>query len=371
MVPSPSPRTDSISTRLFRTRLELIHQLDSARIDAEVRTTVTGILREQVASMNLDNFVVRPRRKLVEQYARPEAWRNLPIEAVAALGAEVAGLPTQLESEPEEAKRFDLLLLNLQLALLRSEPSFARLRDQVRQIASALEEYRTIPMVAAEIETIQAVQSEDWWQDVTVPMLEHIRSHLRVLVQFIEKAKRDPIYTNFEDTLGAESEVHLGVFAAAGFEQFRKKVRGFLQHHHGDIPIKKIHMGWPITPTDIAELERVLIDTGTATTLDLARAVDEAGSLGLFVRSLVGLDRQAAKDAFATYLDDTKYNSTQIEFVNLIVHELTANGIVPASRFYESPFTDVSAIGPDGIFKPSEVDDLIHILDDMRRAAAA
>ena len=26
--------------------------------------------------MNLDNFVVRPRRRLVEKYAKPEAWTS-------------------------------------------------------------------------------------------------------------------------------------------------------------------------------------------------------------------------------------------------------------------------------------------------------
>ena len=90
--------------------------------------------------MNIDNFVVRPHRRGVEKYAKPDAWRALTPESLTELAHEVAGLPAELDPEAEEAKRFDLLILNLQLAQLRSEPAFARLRDQVKGIAGLLEE---------------------------------------------------------------------------------------------------------------------------------------------------------------------------------------------------------------------------------------
>ena len=105
------------------------------------------LLHMEVTAMNLDNFVVRPKRRLVEKYAKPEAWTVLAPEALTELAHEVAGLPAELEAEAEEAKRFDLLILNLQLAQLRSEPGFERLRDQVKTIAGLLEEKSAIPDV--------------------------------------------------------------------------------------------------------------------------------------------------------------------------------------------------------------------------------
>jgi len=362
---------DSVNTRVFKTRLELIAHLDAHHGDREVRQSVAEILREQVASMNPHNFVVRPQRQLVEQYTTAQAWDTLPTEALTALATRVASLPTQLDPEPEEAKRFDLLMLNLQLAVLRSEPSFTRLRDQVKQLAGALEEYTTIPMVAAQMELIQSLQSDEWWQDVTIPLLESMRKRLRLLLQFIEKSKRNIVYTNFEDVLGEATDVDLGLLTASGFERFRRKARVFLQEHKGESAIKKIHMGWPITTIDISELQRILIDAGVGTAGDLDRAVTEQGSLGLFIRSLVGLDRGAAKEAFARFLDDTKFSANQIEFINLIVDELANKGIIAASRFYESPFTDISAIGPDGLFTSAQVDEMVSIIDDVKANAAA
>ena len=99
--------------------------------EAGLRRDFAGLLRAEVAAMNVNNFVVRPKRRLVEKYALEEAWGALSAEAHLELAHEVAGLPSEQEAEDEEAKRFDLLMLNLQLAVLRAEPRFKRLRQQV------------------------------------------------------------------------------------------------------------------------------------------------------------------------------------------------------------------------------------------------
>jgi type I restriction enzyme R subunit len=56
------------------------------------------------------------------------------------------------------------------------------------------------------------VQTDVWWQDVTVPMLEEMRRRLRDLIKLIQKRKRKPIYTDFEDEMGGETAVELPGF---------------------------------------------------------------------------------------------------------------------------------------------------------------
>jgi len=128
---------------------------DKSALDEELTR-----LRAEVAAMNLDNFVVRPRRRVVEKYAKTEAWTVLSAEALSELAHEVAGLPSEREAEAEEAKRFDLLILNLQLARLCAEPGFERRRDQVKAIAGLLEEKSSIPMVREQMALIQDVQTD-------------------------------------------------------------------------------------------------------------------------------------------------------------------------------------------------------------------
>ncbi|MBA3342839.1 MAG: DEAD/DEAH box helicase family protein [Gemmatimonadaceae bacterium] len=395
---SESPETtdgalgQSLGKRLFTGRLELIGELDKRsdatlsgalvkepaatygdpKTETEVRRATSVALHTEVAAMNLDNFVVRPKRRVVEKYARSEAWTTLSPEALTELAHEVAGLPAELDAEPEEAKRFDLLMLNLQLARLRSEPGFERLRDQVKAIAGLLEEKSTIPMVREQMALIEEVQTDEWWQDVTVPMLEVVRRRLRDLVRLIDKKKRKPIYTDFEDEMGTETGVLLPGFGeGTDFAKFRAKAQAYLRAHQDHITIQKLRMNKPLTVTDLAELERILAESGVGAPEDIARAKLESHGLGLFVRSLVGMDREAAKEALAVFLTGKTLGANQIEFVNLIVNHLTEHGAMEAARLYESPFTDLTPHGPDALFTSAQVDELLTVLAGVRATALA
>ena len=387
---------ESLGKRLFKTRLELISVLDRSLADAPaaagarvverhatydapssgaLRGEVASLLHAEVAAMNLDNFVVRPKRRLVEKYAQPAAWTTLKEDSLAELAHEVAGLPSEQEPEDEEAKRFDLLMLNLQLAVLRVEPAFQRLSDQVKAIAGLLEEKASIPMVQQQLPLIQEIQSDEWWQDVTTSMLEIARKRLRALVKLIDKQKRALIYTDFEDQMGGESAVDLpGFDAPDSFERFRAKARAFLKEHEDHIAIHKLRMNKALTRSDLDGLERMLTASevgGAGHVKHIQKAKEESHGLGLFVRSLVGLDREAAKQAFAGFLAGKTLNANQIEFVNLIVDHLTEHGVMGASLLYESPFTDVTPRGPDGLFTPTQLDELLAVLDRVREAALA
>ena len=322
--------------------------------------------------MNLDNFVVRPRRRVVEKYAKTEAWTVLSAEALSELAHEVAGLPSEREAEAEEAKRFDLLILNLQLARLRAEPGFERLRDQVKAIAGLLEEKSSIPMVRDQMALIQEVQTDEWWQDATVPMLEIVRRRLRDLVKFIEKQKRKPIYTDFEDEMGGETHVVLPGFGeGTDYAKFRAKAQAFLRAHQDHIAIHKLRLNKALTAADLTELERMLVESGVGAAEEIGRAKSESQGLGLFVRSLVGMDREAAKNALGGFLNGKTWSASQIEFVNLIVNHLTEHGVMEAARLYESPFTDVTPRGPDGLFSTAQVDALLAALAAVRATALA
>ena len=294
----------SLGKRLFTSRLELIAALDK-QLGAELvlregpgsldglRGETATLLREEVAGMNLENFIVRPQRRLVEKYAVADAWKTVGNEALGELAVRVAGLPSQIETDDEEAKRFDLLMLNLRLALLRAEPGFARLRDQVKSLAGLLEEKSAIPMVQQQMTLIQDIQTDEWWQDATVTMLDQTRKRLRLLVKLIDKQSRKPIYTDFADEMGAEKEFALPDFSAPdSYERFRAKARHFLKAHEDHLTIHKLRTNEPLTATDLAELERMLAESGIGSAEDLAKAKASSSGLGLFVRGLVGMDRQ-------------------------------------------------------------------------------
>src|SRR5262249_6232529 len=158
--------------------------------------------------------------------------------------------------------------------------------------------------VREQLELILDVQQEEYWADITLPLLEEIRRRLRDLVKFMDSKQRTIIYSDFEDELGEMREVPLrGVLSATDLAQYRRKVLHFLQAHQDPITIQKLKRNVPITPDDIAELERMFFTSGElGTREDFEQAYGKQEQLGLFIRKLVGLDREAAKEAFGAYL---------------------------------------------------------------------
>ena len=135
--------------------------------------------------------------------------------------------------------------------------------------------------------------------------------------------------------------------------------------------IYKLKFNQSLTATDLSELERILLESGIGTSENLEYAKEMSQGLGLFIRSLVGLNREAAKQAFAEFLSGSTASADQIEFINLIIDHLTHHGMMNPSLLYESPFTDINSQGPEGVFSPKQVDGLISVLENIRAAAAA
>ena len=365
---------ESLTKKLFASRVELIvelEKLDGAEGKSGLRGEIAERLRQEVEQMNVNNFIVRPKRKLVEKYAHAKAWETLGLDERNELVSDVAGLPSELGDDDQEAKQFDLLMLRLQLGLLRHERSFTQWSEKVREIAGALEEKASIPMVRAELELIIEVQTDEFWQDITTALLEDVRKRLRSLVKFIEKTTRQNIYTDFTDLIGEETEIELPGFAAGhDVDRFRDKTQQFLKAHENEPVIHKLRWNEPLTTADLDALEKILVEAGAGTPDDLSKVRSGSG-LGLSVRSIVGLDREAAKRAFDGFLAGKILTANQIHFVSLMIDYLTQSGWMSAAQLYESPFTDFSPRGVEGVFDSTQVTQLLTILDSIRQAAAA
>jgi type I restriction enzyme R subunit len=400
---------ETLSTRLFRSRLALIDTIDqkgdqqgdqkalpsvlpsvlSMAIPSRNRQpgdhdnalqlhrhTLADLLRCHVAACPADNFVVRPHLQLVERFRQSESWATLSPDDHQILSATVAPLPSayaeQQGDTDADARRFDLLLYTLQLSLLRGEPRFTRLQQQLRDLAAQLEGRANIPQVAAELELIRDVLRDEWWQDVTVPMLEEVRRRLRALMGLIEPISRDPLYTNFTDELGELRELDAAALLTRDeFQQFRLRAKDFLKAHEDHLTMQRLRRNQPLTPGDLNELQRFLLSHGVGTERAIQRADEECNGFGLFIRSLVGLDRNAAKELFAAFLADGTHTATQIRFINEILDELTSHGVLDPARLYDPPFSDLAPMGPEGLFSEAEVDTICQLLDLVTTRAMA
>ncbi len=375
----------SLAQRLFEARLALVSGLDAVgsswaddpevghgeESERGVRVDAAATLHEIVAAMNVDNFLVRPAREWVETYAEWPAWQRVTREDAGAIAHHLGGLPSARRDDDEDAKRFDLVVLTAQLAVLEGDAlAFEGARERVQAIAVALLSQTAIPSVKAQERLLDELAGDDWWVDVTLPMLELARRRVRGLVRFVDKTRRAVVYADFEDEMGEASLIDLpGVTPGTNWERFRAKARAYLRDHEDHLALQRLRRNLQLTPEDLLSLEDMLVSSGAGTAADIARASEESHGLGLFIRSLVGLDREAATVAFDGYLSDTTLTTAQLRFVQMIVEQLTANGVMEVARLYESPFTDTAPQGPESLFAEAQIDAVVTVLAEVRNRA--
>jgi type I restriction enzyme R subunit len=152
--------------------------------------------------------------------------------------------------------------------------------------------------------------------------------------------------------------------------RFKIKVRQFLDAHRDHIAFQKVRRAEQLTRQDVEELERMLVDEGVADEGRLG-ALRSAGGLGVFLRSLLGLDRRAAKEAFSAVLDLGSMTASQLQFIDLILNYLTERGVIEPAILYESPFTDINDQGLTGVFSQEDSKLIIEVIGRLSASAAA
>jgi type I restriction enzyme R subunit len=366
--------TASLGMRIFQSRVRLMkHLQDTPDLDdgGKVHQAVRDRLYQEVATMNRDNFIVRMHLDTVERFQNKEIWGHLSDGDCETLVKVVAGLPSQLPSEEIESRHFDLTALQMQMAVIEGNAKgFESLRKKVVEMAGLLEEKTGIPAVQRQLGYLQRLQEVEFWEGITVAMLEDMRVRLRELVPFLDKKVRKIVYTDFQDEIVAVYEEDLLDLSKMTSSQYAKKVEEYLRTHLDNIAVQRLRTNRPLTPADLKSLEEVLTKIGDADGPVLLNGLLQrsgAPSLAHFVRSLVGMDRATAQAAFSTFLSDRSLTPPQIRFVEMVIDQLTSRGVITADALYEPPFSNLHAGGPEGLFagKDNVIEGIFQALEQL------
>ncbi len=367
-----SRQAEPLSQSLFKKRLTLLQQTRQlAKGDPTLEpmtTDLADVLHRYVAEMNTGNFIVRPHRAYVEPFQDRTRWEQISRAEAAQLAKYVSGLPSAQTDPDETAKRFDLMVIDLQLAHLEGARRFNTLQDKIIGLAANLETKINIPRVEAQLDLIQAIQTESFWSTVSLPVLEDVRQRLRELVIHADKAQRQDVYTAFKDTAGIIKEVADVPYSTTGVNvaQYKKKVEQFIREHEDYVAIQKIHWGIPLKSEDLAALEAFFYEAeAVGGQAQFVQMFGPQENLATFIRSLVGLDRRKAKERFAQFLDGQTYTAEQIRFVNYIIDHLTRNGTIDPELLYDQPYTDIHYEGLTGVFTTTEAKALLDVVQNI------
>lgn len=337
-------RMETITEKLFNIKVEIIKELqdlkysDSEYID--LRKELVDELLNSIKGLNEDNFLVRMNLNYVQKFKNEKEWEALGAVSVNNLKEHVSMLITPLNDD-ELAKRFDLVMYNIQFSYLKGTNATRGIKSVI-DTAEQLSKLGTIPQIQQQKYVIEKVMSESFWESADIFELDGVREALRDLIKYLEKKGQLIYYTEFKDMIISE-ERNASIYNVNDLENYRKKVEHYLSEHKDEIAIYKLRNNKKLTKDDIKHLEDVMF-TELGSQSDYQKEFGDTPITKL-VRNMVGLDRNAANEAFSEFLNNENLNSFQIHFIKLIVDYIVKNGMIDDNRVLtEDPFKTVGNI---------------------------
>ena len=294
----------------------------------------------KVRELNKDNFAVRQHLKFVELYSNPDNYLTLTYENTLQMQDELALLIIP-DADELSAVRFDSLMYGIELAYLMGK-TYTRARTDLFKRVSFIASVGNIPEITAQSELINQILHTSYVDDAGINEFENIRQKLRGLMKYIiHKGVLIDTRILADEILSMdwkESELEND-----DLKNYKMKAEFYIRQNQDNAVIAKLKTNQPLTSADVKALEEILwSELGTKQDYE-----NEYGSkpLGEFVREIVGLDMNAAKEAFAEFLNDTSLDNNQIYFVNQIVEYIVHNGLMKdLSVLQDAPFTDNGSI---------------------------
>ena len=328
---------------IFSLKFEIAYKLQHYEHQIErlmlYRNALVKYMSEKVGELPRDNFAVRQHLKYVDIYSSEENYNALTFEDTLIVREEIAPLILP-DGDEVNAVRFDALLYGIELAFLLGK-KYRRARTDLYKKVEGIAQVANIPEIQAQSDMIDKILNTDYIDTAGLEDFEEIRERLRDLMKYIPK-KRIIYDTNFEDDLLSE-DWNESELENDELKNYKAKAEYYIRQHQDNIVISKLKKNKPLTSDDIEALEEILWSE-VGTKQDYER---EFGTkpLGELVREIVGLDMNAAKEAFSEFLDGANLDSRQIYFVNQIVEYIVHNGMMKdLSVLQESPFTDQGSI---------------------------
>ena len=364
----------SLTQQIFEAKLEVAllirEKADSTDEQRTLAESYLNELNELVAGLDINRFVVKAEMRAVVEYSNKTRWENLSKGDMLDVNTHLSSLMLPNKDDDELARRFDILILNYQLALLSGAYRTDRYINKISRTAKALLKKQNIPAIATQVPLLNELQTDPFWQAININRLDNVRLSMRDLIKYLDKDKQINVITTFEDDLDHEGiSDHDFVSGYSNLQSYKDRVESYIRNHKDHLVIHKLNTNKPITETEINVLEGILFDSvAIGTKQDY---IDNYGDkpLGEFIRGIVGLDVTAAQEAFANFIQTGNLRADQMTFINSIISYLSGNGTIDKKMLFEAPFTNIHDQGLLGVFDDAVAIKVIKLIDSVNQNA--
>lgn len=367
----------SLSSRIFENKIKMIYKLQNLeyQMDEKYKKLWGNLVNEVytlISGLNEENISVRTKISYVKKYKNIDSIKNLEEKDVDEIIKNLSSLPFPIHEKNEIEKKFENLILKTQLKLFDNK-KIENEKIEISDIVKGLAKKGNIKEIQKKSEYImKIIKDENYLKNIDILELKNLKDIIEPLTIFLDTDGKHLNYIvgDFEDTYISTEVKDINVFASA-YINSKEKFQKYLDKNKSLLSIKKLRNNIELDEDDLKELKKVLYSNeevnlevlkneNNSEIEKISSLYGENESFGIFIRSLIGLDREAINKEFSEFLNKEKFNSNQIELINLIIENIVKYGAYSKSEIPKLS-NDILGKSIDNIF--TDRNDLQKIVD--------
>ncbi|WP_039927835.1 DEAD/DEAH box helicase family protein [Alishewanella jeotgali] len=356
----------SLLQSTFEARLTLA-QAALKHNHAEAFDAAVALLRADINDLPDNSVAVRRKLRIVHQLQQTDLLNKLDAKTLHLLLNDIAPLMSARVLRDKHATQLDKLMATIERCMVEQASCFADGRNEL--LADLDKLAVNIQAVRQKDEIIAKVRSGAFWQNPSIPSLEHVREELRGIMKYRQPGTGPFYETATTRTLDGGIKEAVREVKIAGADEamlYRRRLKTILEQMIAANPtLQKIRKGEPIAEHELQSLTSTILTSHPGVSLEVLNEFygRTAKELHITVREMIGVDVQAIEEHFKRFLHShPSLTAKQVNFMNLLKTYIAQHGSIVIEKLYDAPFTAVSHEGIDGVFAADDITDLISVL---------
>ena len=359
----------ALPVRLFEARLDELSAAIEVRNEEPIQSLIM-ILKNEIAELPANSVIVLEAQSDLEVLRDDDYWRNLTDQKIDDLRRIIAPVMRAKSQADFKAIRFEINVVDMTTAhLLKELEKYETIKDAVIEQINELP--LSINIVKKEKDYIETVTQPVWWHRFEYKDLEEMIQKLGPLMKF----KGDDVPKPGEEKLDIRDELAEKEFVEFGPEnermtvkKYRDKLEALIKELvDSNFVLQKLQRSQDITDQEIGQLAKILESRDPWVTEELLQKVydNKHAKFIQFIKFILGLENlksftEEVSEAFDSFIaEHNTYSEQQIQFLLTLKTFMLRKGAVDKRDLVHEPFTELSAEGILGIFKKSEIEEIL------------
>lgn len=366
----------SLMQRVFNARLDLASKALNA-MELDTFKATVRLIEKDVAALPEGSISIKEKWAEILAVRSDGVIEGFSPATQHSLRTEISPLTQWINIRGHsEAYGFDFLMTLLQIVHLEGSNAFDDLKGDLINAVNRLR--MNLNPVKEKAATIKEVRSPAFWSDVTLGALEKVRIELRSIMQYSETSTPPPAVSPVIDIAEDEGQIKTGRRSSGltSIDQaaYRKRVEEALRDLFDTDPtLQKIRAGEPVSDEDLERLVSLVLTRHPGVDLNVLKEFfpNLADNLDLIIRNLIGMDEEAVKARFQTFVNaHAGLTAKQTQFLRLLQNLIAKNGGIEVERLMDAPFTSIHQDGVFGVFADEDLrNDLIATIKNFNQSA--